>query len=351
MGIRGHSGFVQVTGHRGAGGDAGPVAPPAGVGGAQGTNGTQHLDLLVAQDLGIEMGGRLHGDQRQQLEEMALHHVAQRTGALVIAGAVADTAGLGHGDLHLIDMIAVPQGLDQGIGETEHQEILHCLLAQVVIDPVDALLCKMPVQAGIQAQGAGEVLAEGLFDHDAVATGRGGQSGGAETLHHGGEIGWRHRQVEHPVGAVATRGRTDVLAQPVVVGTVMEIAAEVIEAVGEAREHTRVRTAFEIAVQHFGEPGAPLCITPVAPRERDQAQVRLQLSCRIQTVERGQQLAAGEIAGGPEDHEVAGGRCGHRVNRACPRDGRRNRGASVPAADGKSHRHPDWRSVPPAPGR
>ena len=83
---------------------------------------------------------------RQQLHQVVLQHVAQRAGIVVVVGAVLDADRLGHGDLHVVDEVAVPQRLDQGVGEAEHQQVLHRLLAEVVIDAVDLLLVEMLVQ-------------------------------------------------------------------------------------------------------------------------------------------------------------------------------------------------------------
>ena len=103
---------------------------------------------------------------------MVLQHVAQRAGAVVVIGTVLDADRLGHGDLHMVDEVAVPQGLDQRVGKTEHQQVLHRLLAEKVIDAVDLLLVEMLVQQAIEHLRRFEVFAKGLFDHDAVQPAR-----------------------------------------------------------------------------------------------------------------------------------------------------------------------------------
>ncbi len=97
----------------------------------------QDLALLVAHRVRLEGDRRLHGDERQQLEEVVRHHVAQRARLLVVAAARPDTHLLGHGDLHVVHVAAIPDGLEDGVGEAEDQDVLDRLLTQVVVDPVD----------------------------------------------------------------------------------------------------------------------------------------------------------------------------------------------------------------------
>ena len=63
----------------------------------------EHLELLVAHGLAVDVRRGLHGDQAEQLEQVVLHHVAQRAGAVVVAAAAADAEGLGGGDLDVVD--------------------------------------------------------------------------------------------------------------------------------------------------------------------------------------------------------------------------------------------------------
>ena len=71
---------------------------------------------------------------------MVLDDVAQGAGPLVEAAPLLDAEGLGHGDLHVVDVAAVPQRLEDGVGEAQRQHVLHRLLPEVVVDPVDLRL-------------------------------------------------------------------------------------------------------------------------------------------------------------------------------------------------------------------
>ena len=61
---------------------------------------------------------------------------------LVVAAAPLDAQRLGDGDLHVVDVAAVPDRLEDAVGEAEHHDVLHRLLAEVVVDAVDLLLAE-----------------------------------------------------------------------------------------------------------------------------------------------------------------------------------------------------------------
>ncbi len=75
---------------------------------------------------------------------MVLDEVAERTRTLVVAGAPLDPDVLGGGDLDVIDVVAVPDRLEQGVGEPQRHQVLDGLLAEVVIDPEDLRLVEAP---------------------------------------------------------------------------------------------------------------------------------------------------------------------------------------------------------------
>jgi hypothetical protein len=50
----------------------------------------------------------LHGEEAEQDQEVVGDHVPQGTGLVVVAAAVLDADGLGHGDLDVVDVVAAP---------------------------------------------------------------------------------------------------------------------------------------------------------------------------------------------------------------------------------------------------
>ena len=94
----------------------------------------EHIDFLVANLIGIERNHRFHGHQTEELHQVILHHVAQRSRLVVIAAAMPYTQRFGHGDRHIVHVTPVPNRLEERISETEGQNVLHRLFAQVMVD-------------------------------------------------------------------------------------------------------------------------------------------------------------------------------------------------------------------------
>ena len=78
--------------------------------------------------------------------EVVLHHVPQGPGLFVVAAPASHPGAFGHGDLDALHQVPVPQGLEDGVGKAEDQEVLDRFLAQVVVDAVDLGLVEIAVQ-------------------------------------------------------------------------------------------------------------------------------------------------------------------------------------------------------------
>ena len=100
-------------------------------------DGGEDLFLLGAQVVGVEGNRFLHRGQRQELQQVVLDDVAGRADAVVVACPAAGADVLGHGDLDVVHVVRVPQRLEELVGEAQRQDVLHRLLAQVVVDPED----------------------------------------------------------------------------------------------------------------------------------------------------------------------------------------------------------------------
>ena len=95
-----------------------------------------------------------------------LDHVAQRAGIVVVAAALFDADGLGRGDLHGVDVAAIPERLENDVGKAQRHDILHRLFAEVVVDAVDGFLIEDFAHFGLQRARRVEVGAERLLDDD-----------------------------------------------------------------------------------------------------------------------------------------------------------------------------------------
>ena len=125
---------------------------------------------------------------------MVLHHVAQRPDRVVEAAAVLDPEVLGHGDLHAGDPVAVPQRLEDRVGEPQEHDVHGGFLAQEVVDAEDLPLGQMLSQLVVQGAGRSQVVTEGFLDHDPGAV---GQVGAGQAVDHLAEQRRRDLQVEH----------------------------------------------------------------------------------------------------------------------------------------------------------
>ena len=67
-------------------------------------------------------------------------HVAEGAGGLVELAARADRQRLGDVDLHVVDVLAVPQRLEEAVGEPQREHVQRRLLAQEVVDAEDLVL-------------------------------------------------------------------------------------------------------------------------------------------------------------------------------------------------------------------
>lgn len=69
-------------------------------------------------------------------------HVPVGAGLLVERGARADPERLRHIDLDMVDVIAVPDRLEEAAGEAQGEDVLRRLHAEEVVDAEDPLLAQ-----------------------------------------------------------------------------------------------------------------------------------------------------------------------------------------------------------------
>ena len=136
-----------------------------------GPHGVQHVHLLVADLLRVERNRRLHGHQAEELQEVVLHHVAQCPRVVVVAAAMFHADFLGHRDGDVVHVAAVPDGLEEHVGETESEDVLHGLLAQVMVDAEDLRFAEVVGEQAIQLAGRIEIASQRLFHNDMAAIG------------------------------------------------------------------------------------------------------------------------------------------------------------------------------------
>src|SRR5712691_1301259 len=167
-------------------------------------DGLQHLQFFVAHRVGIKRGGRFHGDQRSELQDVALDHVAKRAGGFIKTAPPLDTQRFRRRDLNVVDVIPVPERLENAVAKPKNEKVLHGILAQVVVDAVDLLFLENVQDDLIQFLRRREVSAERLFDddvHPGVRRGGPCKSGAAELFDDIRINLGRRGEVEEPIAA------------------------------------------------------------------------------------------------------------------------------------------------------
>ncbi len=180
--------------------------------------------------------GRLHGDVGHDLQQVVLDHVADRPGFFVERAATLHAEDFGHRNLHTLDVVAIPDRLEDLVGEAEEEQVLHGRFAEVVVDAEDRLLVEVFVHDLVERERRGQVAAEGLFEHHA---GAGGAFRFAELLGHGAEEHGRDCQV---VGRML--GRAELLAKLGKRGGIVVVAVDVAEQSAELGERGGIELAM-----------------------------------------------------------------------------------------------------------
>ena len=98
---------------------------------------------------------------------MVLNHVAQRAGAVVITAALFDPERLRRSDLDILHVVAIPDRLEDRVGEAQRDDVLHRLLPEIVVDAVNLVLGKDRFDRLLELSRRLEIGAEGLLDDDA----------------------------------------------------------------------------------------------------------------------------------------------------------------------------------------
>ncbi len=278
----------------GTGGVAATDAVTRGVLGIERAQGAQHLDLLVADAVGFQRGRRLHRHHAQQLQDVALHHVAQRAGAGVVGVAAIHAFALGHQDVHRFDVVAVPHRFQQRVAEAQRDQVLHCRLAQVVVEAEHTILVDPLADGADDFLGAFAVAADRLLQHQACRCGEGATLGQAFA---GGDVqARRNGQVADALAVhqVGDRGgnRVDV-AQ--VHRTIVDAAQQGADVVLRGHRHGLLQARPQDVMEGFG-------VMP-GQGQRTDAEVLRQQAVAKQAKQRREQVALGQITCGTEQEE------------------------------------------------
>ncbi len=279
---------------------------------------------------------------------MVRHHVAQRAGRFVEARAGLDADGFRDRYLHMVDAVAVPDRLEQSVGEAQRHDVLHRLLAEEMIDAIDLVLAQRLQYLRVERDGRRVIVAERLFDDHAAPrlTLLLRQAGAAQPIDNGAEKPFRHRQVKQRATAqrLLAFDLSQFRAEPPVGLGFEEIAGEVGHHAGELGPGLLIdRGRVELialllyrALDEIVQALAPIVGRAVVVIDPDHHKAVRKQPHLQKIVERGNDEALGQIAAGAEDHKRAGRR-------------RRRRRLGDVVAFARAHLSPPGSTWPPKP--
>src|SRR6266508_683082 len=231
------------------------------------------------------------------------------SGASVVAAAPLDAELPGDGDLDVIDVAPIPDGLEDPVREPEHHQVLDRLFPEVVIDPEDLLLLEHAGELAVERPRGVEVAAERLLDDDAPPAGvLAIEPCRAEPAHDDLELLGRGREVEErvPRRAVVPRDALGRRRDRRVGAGLLEVSPDVVEAPHELRPERVLDRARRELAHRRGRVLAEARVVERSPGDADEGEVRWQEPVRAQVVERRQKLALREVPQRAEDDEGAG---------------------------------------------
>ena len=240
---------------------------------------------------------------------MVLDHVADGAGGVVIRPAATRHAHLfGDRDLHRGNVSPVPHGLEDAVAKSQRQDILHGLLAQVMVDAINLAFVEGPGDVAVQNAGTCEVVAERLFDDDPaprlVLVPGINKAGGAELLDDRGEKLGCDGQVKHavPLRAQSQVDTIEGLFQPVVRGWLVEDALGKEDPLGElGPDFAEVGTTglFQCLLVLAAE----VVISPVTAGKADDRAFRRQIAAPGELKQGGNELAVRQVSRGAEEDD------------------------------------------------
>ena len=255
--------------------------------------------MLVSNHVGVERHRRLHRGQADQLEDVIRDHVPQRSSALVVVAPSLHADRLGDRNLHVVDVVAVPDRLEDAVGKAKGQDVLNGLLPEVVIDAIDLPLLQNLPDVGVQRSRRLEIASKGLLDDDAppsaVVLGR--QSDVAHTMDTRCEELRRGGQVVEIVapGAVLAVDLPKQRLQVLKCRFVREVAVDVVQAPREPVPHIGIDRVGAELPDFLAAPVAELLVAHLGAGEPDERKLTRKQIVLGQVVERRNQLAFREI--------------------------------------------------------
>ena len=121
---------------------------------------------LITEVIRIEDSRRFHSSKSYKLNQMILYHIPQSSRRFVESATLLDSQILYSGNFYVVDIIPVPERLENTIGKTESQHILRCLFTEKMINTVNLMFFENRSINFIQFTCRFEVVTERFFNDD-----------------------------------------------------------------------------------------------------------------------------------------------------------------------------------------
>jgi hypothetical protein len=81
---------------------------------------------------------------------MVLHDVSNNAELVEVSPAALSSEGLLESDLNVIDVVPVPCRVEEGVTESENQQVLHHLFSEVVVNSEELILLPVRLKVGLK---------------------------------------------------------------------------------------------------------------------------------------------------------------------------------------------------------
>src|SRR5262249_12133759 len=127
--------------------------------------------FFVPQRFSVAAHWSFHREQRQYLEQVVLYDVPNCADFFIKPASSLNTKALGHGDLHIGNVVIVPDRFEERIRKPKIYQILNGLLSKEVIDSPDRRFRKNFIKDPIQCLRRCHISTERFFNDDASILG------------------------------------------------------------------------------------------------------------------------------------------------------------------------------------
>src|SRR5258708_30390466 len=134
------------------------------------------------------------------MHDVVRDHVPHRASMIKITTAAFHAHGLTHGNLYVVNVTPVPDGLKDSVGKAECHDVLNGFFAQVMVDAVYLLFVRHLEELLVEYLGGFKIVTEGLFDDypAPMVAGLFHQTIGSKFLNYLAKVTWSRCQViEH----------------------------------------------------------------------------------------------------------------------------------------------------------